>query len=90
MVASSSNLLNDTQYYVLPSLNPGLKQTMPSGDPLHCVFPLTPPEECVNPTGEGKDIYCNIYIQEKMKNLPVGVQAQAVPSRVGKNKGPTG
>ena len=44
VVASSSNLLNDTQYHVLPSHNPGLKHTMPSGDPLHCVFSLDPPE----------------------------------------------
>ena len=35
MVTSSSNLLNDTQYQVL---------TMLLGDPLHCVFPVTPPE----------------------------------------------
>ena len=60
VVVSSSNLLNDTQYHVLPSHNPGLELTMLSGDPLHCVFLLTPPEgaedsECVNPTGEGKD-----------------------------------
>ena len=56
---SSSNLLNDTQYQVLPSKNPGLELTMLSGDPLHYVFPVAPPEgektlECVNPTGEGK------------------------------------
>ena len=44
VVASSRNLLNDTQYHVLPSHNPGLKQIMPSGDPLHSVFLLTPPE----------------------------------------------
>ena len=44
VVASSSNLLNDTQYHVLPSHNPGLKQIMSSGDPLDCVFPIAPPE----------------------------------------------
>ena len=60
VVTSSSNLLNDTQYQVLPLQNPGLELTMLSGDPLHCVFPVTPPEggedsECVIPTGEGKD-----------------------------------
>ena len=41
---SSSNLLNDTQYQVLPSQNPGVELTMLSGDPLHCVFPVAPPE----------------------------------------------
>ena len=44
MVPSSSNLLNDIQYQVLPSRNPGLELTMLSGDPLHYVFPVTPPE----------------------------------------------
>ena len=44
VVTSSSKLLHDTHYHMLPSQNPGLKQTMPSRDPLHCVFPLTPPE----------------------------------------------
>ena len=44
MVTSSNNLLNDTQYQVLPLQNPGLKLTMFLGDPLHCVFPVTPPE----------------------------------------------
>ena len=44
VVTSSSNLLNDTQYQVLPLQNPGLELTMLSGDPLHCVFPVTPPE----------------------------------------------
>ena len=44
MVTSSSNLLNDTQYQVLPSQNPGLELTMLSGDPLHCVFPVALPE----------------------------------------------
>ena len=44
MVTSSSNLLNDTQYQVLPSQNPGIELTMLSEDPLHCVFPVTPPE----------------------------------------------
>ena len=34
----------DTQYQVLPLQNPGLELTMPLGDPLHCVFPVTPPE----------------------------------------------
>ena len=124
MVASSSNLLNDTQYHILPLHNHGLKQTMPSEDPLHCVFPLNPSRggeesECINPTGEektpfvqsppegeetpcvqsppGGKILCvqssaeeektlcvqshdtsnlvqfqNVYIQEKVRNLPVG------------------
>ena len=59
VVASSSNLLNDTQYHILPLHNPGLKQTMPSEDPLHCVFPLNPSREgeefeCINATGEEK------------------------------------
>ena len=44
VVTSSSNLLNDTQYQVLPSQNPGVELTMLSGDPLHCVFPVAPPE----------------------------------------------
>ena len=44
VVPSSSNLLNDTQYQVLPSKNPGLKLIMLLGDPLHCVFPVAPPE----------------------------------------------
>ena len=44
MVTSSSNLLNDTQYQVLPLQNPGVELTMLSGDPLHCVFPVAPPE----------------------------------------------
>ena len=44
VVTSSSNLLNDTQYQVLPLQNPGLELTMLLGDPLHCVFPVTPPE----------------------------------------------
>ena len=44
VVTSSSNLLNDTQYQVLPSQNPGLELTMLSGDPSHCVFPVTPRE----------------------------------------------
>ena len=64
VVTSSSNLLNDTQYQVLPLQNPGLELTMLSGDPLHCVFPVTPPEgektECVIPTGEGKDSVCTV------------------------------
>ena len=44
VVPSSSNLLNDTQYQVLPSKNPGLELIVLSGDPLHCVFPIIPPE----------------------------------------------
>ena len=44
VVTSSSNLLNDTQYQVLPLQNPGLELTMLSGDPLYCVFPVTPSE----------------------------------------------
>ena len=44
MVTSSSNLLNDTQYQGLPLQNPRLELTMLLGDPLHCVFPVTPPE----------------------------------------------
>ena len=44
VVTSSSNLVNDTQYQVLPLQNPGLELTMLLGDPLHCVFPVTPPE----------------------------------------------
>ena len=65
VLTSSSNLLNDTQYQVLPSQNPGLELTMLSGEPLHCVFPVTPPEgektlECVIPTGEGKDSVCTV------------------------------
>ena len=44
VVTSSSNLLNDTQYQVLPSHDPGLELTILSGDPLHCVFPVSPPE----------------------------------------------
>ena len=44
VVTSSSNLLNDTQYQVLPSQNPGVELTMLSGDPLHCVFPVAPPD----------------------------------------------
>ena len=44
MVTSSSNLLNDTQYQVLPLQNPGLELTMLLGDPLHCAFLVTPPE----------------------------------------------
>ena len=66
VVTSSSNLLNDTQYQVLPLQNPGLELTMLSGDPLHCVFPVTPPdgektlsvlslpEREKTPRGEGK------------------------------------
>ena len=38
---------------------------MRSGDPLHCVSPVAPPEgektlECVIPTGEGKNSVCTI------------------------------
>ena len=44
VVTSSSNLLNDTQYQLLPSQNPGVELTMLSGDPLHCVFRVVPPE----------------------------------------------
>ena len=44
VVTSSSNLLNDTQYQVLSLQNPRLERTTLSGDPLHCVFPVTPPE----------------------------------------------
>ena len=44
MVTSSSNLLNDTQYQVLLLQNPGLELTMLLGNPLLCVFPVTPPE----------------------------------------------
>ena len=44
VVTSSNNLLNDTQYQVLPLQNPGLELTMLLGDPLHCVFLVTPPE----------------------------------------------
>ena len=44
VLTSSNNLLNDTKYQVLPLQNPGLKLTMFLGDPLHCVFPVTPPE----------------------------------------------
>ena len=64
VVTSSSNLLNDTQYQVLPLQNPGLELTMLSGDPLHC-FPCNPSREgedseCVIPTGEGKDSVCTV------------------------------
>ena len=72
VVTSSSNLLNDTQYQVLPLQNPGLELTMLSGDPLHRVFPVTPPEgektlsvlslpereKCTVPKGGGKDSVC--------------------------------
>ena len=44
VVTSSSKLLNDTQYKVLSPKNPGLELTMLSGDPIHCVFPVAPPE----------------------------------------------
>ena len=41
VVTSSSNLLNDTQYQVLPLQNPGLELTMLSRDCLQC-FPCNP------------------------------------------------
>ena len=67
VITSSSNLLNDTQYQVLPSQNPGLELTMLSGDPLHCVFPVAPPEggrpervktPCVQSPPEGEKTLC--------------------------------
>ena len=44
VVTRCCNLLNDTQYKVLSPENPGLELTMLSGGPLHCVFPVAPPE----------------------------------------------
>ena len=74
VVPSSSNLLTDTQYQVLPSKNPGLELTVLSGDPLHYVFTVTPPEGektlsvltlperektlCVQSPPEGEKILC--------------------------------
>ena len=75
MVTSSSNLLNDSQYQVLPLQNPGLELTMLSGDPLHCVFPVTPPEgekTLVVRSQETPNLvqFKSVFIQEK--DLPVG------------------
>ena len=80
VVTRSSNLLNDTQYQVLPSQNPGVELTMLSGDPLHCVFPVALPEggedsECVNPTGERKDSVCTVPTgrgKDSMCTVPTG------------------
>ena len=87
MVPSSSNLLNDTQYQVLPSKNPGLELTMLSGDLLHYVFPVTPPEGektlsvltlperektlCVQSPPEGEKTPCVLSLPEREKTLCV-------------------
>ena len=100
VVPSSSNLLNDTQYQVLPSKNPGLELTMPSGDPLHC-FPCSPSSggedsECVNPTREGKDSVCTVPTgggKDSVCTAPTGKEKESmckVPSRGGENSVCTG
>ena len=87
MVPSSSNLLNDIQYQVLPSKNPGLELTMLSGDPLHYDFPVTPPEgektlsvltlperektPCVQSPPEGEKTPCVLPLPEREKTLCV-------------------
>ena len=86
VVTSSSNLLNDTQYQVLPVQNPGVELTMLSGYPLHCVFPVIPTGEgkdsmCTVPTGGGKDSVCT---------APTGGGKDSVctvPTRGGENSG---
>ena len=130
VVPSSSNLLNDIQYQVLPSKNPGLELTMLSGDPLHYVFPVTPlsvltllereKTPCVQSPPEGEKTLCVLSlperektpcvqspegektlcvqdisnqvqfnsVQEKLQNLPVGGQTEAVPSGMGKTRLP--
>ena len=62
-------LLNDTQYQVLPSKNPGLELTMLLGDPLHCVFPVAPPE--------GEKTLNVLTLPERVKTLSV----QSPPER---------
>ena len=96
VVTSSSNLLNDTQYQVLPLQNPGLELTMLLGDPLHCVFPTGEGKDsvCTVPKGGGEDSGCTVsgYIQASSvqkciysrKRSASGGQTKAVPSRVGK------
>ena len=63
VVPSSNNLLNDTQYQVLPSQNPGLELTVLSGNPLHCVFPITRPE--------GEKTLSVLTLPERVKTLCV-------------------
>ena len=97
MVPNSSNLLNDTQYQVLPSKNPGLELTMLSGDPLHYVFPVTPPEgektPCVQSPPEGEKTPCVQSPPEGEKTVctvPTGEGKDSVctvPSRGGENSG---
>ena len=81
VVPSSSNLLNDIQYQVLPSKNPGLELTMLSGDPLHYVFPVTPlsvltllereKTPCVQSPPEGEKTLCVLSLPEREKTLCV-------------------
>ena len=95
MVLSSSNLLHDTQYKVLPSKNPGLELIMPLGNPLHCVFPIAPPEGektlsvltlperektvCTVPSRGGENSVCTGYIQSS------SVQKCTYPRKVTKS-----
>ena len=69
VVTSSNNLLNDTQYQVLLSQNPGLELAMLSGDPLHCVFSVVP--------SDGEKTLSVLTLMERVKTLCV----QSPPER---------
>ena len=99
VVPSSSNLLNDIQYQVLPSKKkkktPGLELTMLSGDPLHYVFPVTPPEgektlsvltlperektPCVQSPPEGEKTLCVQDISNEVQFNSVQEKLQNLP-----------
>ena len=74
----------DTQYQVLPSQNPGVELTMLSGDPLHCVFPVAPPERektlSVLSLLEREKTLCVQSPPEREKTL--GVQSQDISNLV--------
>ena len=87
VVTGRNNLLNDSQYKVLPSKNPRLELIMCSGDPSHCVFPVAPPEgektlsvltlpervktPCVQSPPEGEKTLCVQPLPERGKTLCV-------------------